>query len=126
MKPAKTSRIQSTTVLVMAIVILVPSMIGFVMKFIEFIHTFQGDVAGIFAITPISNYLLASLGFFCLLIWATMNGMFHDIEKPKQTMLDTENMLDADTWHPTQTFLGGLYAANQASSSQPSQGETSA
>ena len=43
MKTEKVSRVQSTTVLVMAIAILVPSMIGFVMKFVEFIHTFQGD-----------------------------------------------------------------------------------
>ena len=78
----------------MAIAILVPSMIGFAMKFIEFIRTFQGDVAGIFAITPISNYLLASLGFFCLLIWATMNGMFHDIERPKHRMLEIDQQLD--------------------------------
>jgi nitrogen fixation-related uncharacterized protein len=94
MKTQKTSRIQSITVLVMAIAILVPSMIGFVMKFIEFIHTFQGDVAGVFAITPISNYLFASLGFFCLLIWATMNGMFHDIERPKHRMLEIDQQLD--------------------------------
>jgi nitrogen fixation-related uncharacterized protein len=90
----KTTRLQSITVLVMAIVILVPSMLGFVMKFIEFVHTFQGDVSGIFAITPISNYLLASLGFFCLFVWALMNGMFHDIEQPKHRMLEIDQQLD--------------------------------
>ena len=94
MSTAKKSRLRSITVLIMAAVILVPSMIGFVMKFIEFIHTFQGDAAGVFAITPISNYLLASLGFFCLFIWATMNGMFHDIERPKHRMLEIEQQLD--------------------------------
>lgn len=88
------SRLRSIAVLVMAVVILVPSMLGFGMKFIEFIHTFQGDVTGVFAITPISNYLLASLGFFCLLIWATMNGMFHDIERPKHHMLEIDQQLD--------------------------------
>lgn len=94
MKTEKTSRVRSLTVLIMAVVILVPSMIGFVMKFIEFVHTFQDDAAGVFAITPISNYLLASLGFFCLLMWATMNGMFHDIERPKHRMLEIDRQLD--------------------------------
>ena len=59
----------------MSVAILVPSMAGFVMKFIEFMRTFQGETDGAFAITPMLNYLLASLGFFCLLIWATFNGM---------------------------------------------------
>lgn len=80
--------------LMFAIVILTPSMMGFVMKFFEFIHTFRDDSQGAFAITPMVNYLLASLGFFCLLLWATMNGMFQDLEKPKHVMLDREIMLD--------------------------------
>ena len=94
MQNAPVPRRQSITVLTMAVVILGASMVGFVMKFIEFIRTFQGDVSGIFAITPISNYLLASLGFFCLLLWATMNGMFHDIERPKHHMLEIDQQLD--------------------------------
>ena len=40
------------------------------------------------------NYLLASLGFLCLLLWAAVNGMFHDMEKPKRIMLRREMMLD--------------------------------
>jgi hypothetical protein len=80
--------------LVFAVLILVPSMIGFVMKFMEFIHTFRDDAAGAFAITPMVNYLLASLGFLCLLLWSVANGMFRDMEKPKQIMLEREAMLD--------------------------------
>ncbi len=90
----KSGRLRSLTVLIMAIAILIPSMLGFGMKFFEFVQTFRSDPAGIFAITPISNYLLASLGFFCLLIWATMNGMFHDIERPKHRMLEIDQQLD--------------------------------
>ena len=90
----KTSRLKNTTLLVMAILILVPSMMGFVAKFIEFIHTFQGEADGAFAITPMLNYLLASVGFFCMLIWAISNGMFHDMEKPKHYMLEVEAQLD--------------------------------
>jgi hypothetical protein len=80
--------------LVMAIVILVPSMLGFVTKFIEFIHTFRGEADGAFAVTPILNYLLASIGFFCMLIWATVNGMFHDVERPKYRMLEIDEALN--------------------------------
>ena len=77
-----------------AVIILIPSMMGFVAKFREFIHTFQGESDGAFAITPMVNYLLASLGFLCMLTWAIMNGMFRDLEKPKETMLQRERELD--------------------------------
>ena len=80
--------------LIFAVPILLFSGIGFGAKFLEFIHTFQGDTEGAFAITPMVNYLLASAGFFCLLVWATMNGMFTDIEKPKHTMLEDDAALD--------------------------------
>ena len=90
----KKRRRRSMVTLIFAVLILTPSMLGFAAKFVEFIHTFQGETEGAFAITPMVNYLLASLGFFCLLVWATLNGMFHDIEKPKQTMLDNDAALD--------------------------------
>ena len=80
--------------LTFAVIILTPSMIGFVMKFSEFIHTFQGDSQGAFAITPMVNYLLASLGFLFMLLWAAANGTFRDMEAPKHTMLQRELMLD--------------------------------
>ena len=49
---------------------------------------------GAFAIAPIVNYLLASAGFLFVLLWATANGMFHDIEAPKYRMLEREEELD--------------------------------
>src|SRR5262245_11176862 len=61
-----TSRAQALTTIGFALVILVPSLLGFANKFREFILLYRGDVDGVFAITPIMNYLLASLGFFCL------------------------------------------------------------
>ncbi len=76
-------------------VILGPSMLGFGMKFIEFIAIFRGDGEGAFAIAPILNYLLASFGFLLLFGWAAANGMFHNIEGPKYTMLANEARLDA-------------------------------
>lgn len=89
-----TTRSQRITTLVLALVILIPSCFGFGNKFREFILLFRGDVDGVFAITPIMNYLLASLGFFCLFCWAILHGMFRDIEQPKTAMLETERLLD--------------------------------
>ena len=84
--------------LLLAVLILVPSLWGFGSKFLEFVALVRGEVDGAFAVTPVVNYLLASLGFLCLFGWAACNGMFHDIERPKQTMLENEARLDGDTW----------------------------
>lgn len=92
-KLAKQIRIWIT--IVAGALILIFSGLGFGAKFIELIHTFTGESDGVFAITPMVNYLLATMGFFCMLIWATVNGMFHDVEGPKQTMLERDEMLDA-------------------------------
>lgn len=85
---------------VLAVVILIPSMLGFGNKLLEFIALVRGDVDGAFAISPVANYLLASLGFFCLLLWATLNGMFKDIEEPKHDLLTRENELDRNGSFP--------------------------
>jgi hypothetical protein len=85
---------QTRTTLLLAVLILIPSGYGFVGKFIELIHVYQGDASGAFAVAPIMNYLLASLGFFCLLLWAAARGMFRDIERPKLDMLAHEETLD--------------------------------
>lgn len=92
----KPGRLRLAVTAILALVILIPSMLGFVNKFYELILLCRGDVDGAFAITPVVNYLLASLGFFCLLCWAAFNGMFHDIEAPKRSMLETESRLDGD------------------------------
>ena len=83
--------------LLMALAVLLPSLYGFGTKLIEFIALFRGDVDGAFAISPVLNYLLASLGFLCLFGWAAMHGMFRDVEGPKVTMLENEARLDADS-----------------------------
>jgi len=90
------NRLKPAVLVVMSVLILVPSMVGFVMKFREFIRTFQDSTDGAFAITPMLNYLLASLGFFSLLIWAAANGMFRDIEEPKYRMLEIDAELNAE------------------------------
>jgi hypothetical protein len=92
-KPLHNRLILAVT-LVLAVLILVPSMLGFINKFIEFYHVARGEADGAFALTPLVNYLLASLGFFCLLLWAIGQGMFHDIEAPKHAMLENERRLD--------------------------------
>ena len=97
-KPARlTSQQRKMWVTVgMAFLILLPSMYGFIGKFIEFVNIYRGSSGGEFAVAPIMNYLLASAGFFCLLVWAAWNGMFRDIEKPKDEMLANEALLDRE------------------------------
>jgi hypothetical protein len=90
-------RWQRWTTLILAVLILLPSMYGFVGKFIEFVHIYRGEAGGAFAVAPIMNYLLATLGFFCLLIWAARNGMFHNVEQPKLKMLENEQLLDRNS-----------------------------
>ncbi len=89
-----TSRTHRLVMLLMAVAVLVPSLFGFGTKFVEFIALYRGDVEGAFAISPILNYLLASLGFLFLFGWAALGGMFRDIEAPKYTMLENEARLD--------------------------------
>lgn len=90
----RTANWQIRVTLLFAVLILVLSGYGFVGKFIELIQVFRGEPGGAFAVAPIMNYLLASLGFFCLLLWASAHGMFRDIESPKHDMLAHEEVLD--------------------------------
>jgi hypothetical protein len=80
--------------LLLALVILVPSLLGFGNKFLELIRIYRGDADGAFAVAPITNYILASTGFLLLFFWAAGNGMFRDIERPKYAMLENERRLD--------------------------------
>jgi hypothetical protein len=89
-----TSRFQVRLTLLLAVLILVPSGYGFVGKFIELVRVYRGEAEGAFAAAPMMNYLLASFGFFCLLLWAGAHGMFRDIESPKYDMLQHEELLD--------------------------------
>ena len=88
------ARLTFVFTIVLALLILIPSMLGFIAKFIELVAVLNGEPDGVFALTPILNYLLASLGFFCLLMWAAGRGMFHDVELPKRAMLEREDLLD--------------------------------
>lgn len=94
--PEKNRSTAWTITVFFGVLILIPSLIGFLMKFTEFISVAEGTGSGQFAITPIVNYLLASAGFFFLLMWAAFNGMFKDLEHPKFVMLETEKELDAN------------------------------
>ena len=86
-------------ILALAVVILGFCFFGFGSKFVELVRLVISDEdaarEGVFAVAPLVNYLLASAGFLCLLGWAAAHGMFHNIELPKQTMLDTEAQLDS-------------------------------
>lgn len=101
----RSPRLRRLLLAVLAVAILVPSMLGFANKFIELVHVYRGDPGGAFAIAPIVNYLLASIGFLFLLGWAALNGMFRDIEAPKRTMLENEARLDAAAGRQTTILL---------------------
>lgn len=106
----RSARRRRLILLIMASVILVPSLYGFGTKFLEFIALYRGDIEGAFAITPILNYLLASLGFICLFAWAILSGMFRDIEGPKWTMLENEALLDREPARPPSAGFGGRFS----------------
>jgi hypothetical protein len=80
---------------VLALVILVPALVGFGAKFRELL-LLVGDEEGAFTVVPILNYLLVTLGFLFLFGWAVLHGMFRDIERPKYTMLANERRLNEE------------------------------
>lgn len=81
--------------LILMLVILVPACIGFSMKFRELV-ALSVDEDGAFAIMPVVTYLVTSVGFLFLLIFAMLRGMFRNIEKPKYDMLERERQLDEE------------------------------
>jgi len=93
--PRPQARSRSIGMIVLALVILVPAMLGFGIKFKEFLFLVR-DQEGAFTVVPILNYLLVSFGFLLLFGWAILHGMFRDIEKPKHTMLANEQRLDEE------------------------------
>jgi len=76
------------------ITVILPAVLGFAHKFIRLIQTAETDPDGGFALFPITSYAAVTLGFLCLLVWAVTNGMCHDVEEPKYTMLEREAALD--------------------------------
>ena len=92
---ASSPRARSIGMIVLALVILVPALLGFGRKFQELL-ALVGDEEGAFTVMPVLNYLLVTLGFLMLFGWAVLHGMFRDIEKPKYTMLENERRLDEE------------------------------
>ncbi len=74
--------------------VLIPTILGFANKFLDLIIIAQGDEEGAFALTPMINYLLATAGFFCMLMYAVTQGAFHDINAPSHSMFENELELD--------------------------------
>ncbi len=95
-RPRSLGRPRPLTTAVLALVILVPALIGFAVKFSEFLALVASE-EGAFTVVPVLNYLLVSAGFLLLFLWAFLHGMFRDIERPKFTMLDNERRLDAES-----------------------------
>lgn len=79
---------------VFSAIVLVPTILGFANKFLDLVLVVQGDEEGAFAVTPIVNYLFATAGFLCLLVWTAMHGAFQDLDGPSRTMFENEQRLD--------------------------------
>lgn len=77
-----------------AALVLIPTILGFANKFLDLILISQGDEEGAFAVTPIMNYLLATAGFVCLLLWTAGQGAFKDLDGPSHWMMENEHRLD--------------------------------
>lgn len=75
--------------------VLIPVILGFSNKFLDLILIIQGDEEGAFAATPIVNYLFATAGFFCLMLWTACQGAFHELDTPSHVMFENEQRLDA-------------------------------
>jgi hypothetical protein len=94
----KAERTRDIFVTILALVIFAFCSYGFGGKLLELVRLVkESDSAaseGVFAVAPLMNYLLASAGFLCMLGWAACHGMFRDIERPKQTMLEYDQQLD--------------------------------
>jgi hypothetical protein len=95
-RPARLGGSSFWTTAIFAMLILIPCFVAFSNKLREFILLYRHQVDGIFAISPIVNYLLASLGFFFLFWWGVCNGMFSQMEQPKRSFLEQERRLDAE------------------------------
>ena len=74
--------------------VLIPSLMGFANKFLDLMIVAQGDEEGAFALTPMINYLLATAGFFCMLMWAITQGAFYDLNQPSHQMFGRELELE--------------------------------
>ncbi len=96
-RPSRASRIAMGCLFA---AIVVPAAVGFTTKFVEFVRTLSSEEGGGFTLVPIANYVLVSLGFVCLLVWAVVHGMFRNVEKPKYTMIEREAELDRQDGHP--------------------------
>jgi hypothetical protein len=98
-------------VTIMALVLFIVCAYGFGGKLLELVRLVrESDSAaseGVFAVAPLMNYLLASAGFLCMLGWAACHGMFHDIERPKKTMLEYDQKLNehSDDAHFSDSIL---------------------
>ena len=76
---------------------LMPSSLGCAKKFLDRSIIAQGDEGGTFALTPMITYLLATAGFFCMLMYTVTQGAFHDLNAPSRAMF--ENELERQTLH---------------------------
>jgi hypothetical protein len=100
-KSAPRSR-QTWIPIIFALVIFIPCIFGFGTKFLELVKLSHTDLEGRFALTPVVNYLLATIGFLCMFVWGAMRGTFHNVEDAKQRMLDVDEMIEEASRRPAE------------------------
>lgn len=93
--PPLTSRRNRVWFWFFTLLVLIPTVLGFANKFLDLLVILQGDDEGAFALTPVINYLLATAGFLCLLLWTAAQGAFRDINQPSRDMFENERQLDS-------------------------------
>jgi nitrogen fixation-related uncharacterized protein len=67
---------------------------GFAYKLIQFSKEALTSEVASFALVPILTYVLVSIGFSCLFVWALCRGQFTDVEGPKYRLLELEERHD--------------------------------
>lgn len=90
------NRKNASVVAIFCGLILVSGALGFGFKLFEMISTIFESPDYRFALPPVLTYLFVAAGFFCMLIVATLRGMFRNVEAPKYRMLELESAYDAE------------------------------
>ncbi len=108
-------RAQRITLIVFLVVFLLPAAVGFAIKLYEFMAVANGATSeGTFMLVPVLNYFIVFMGMLCMLAWATTNGMFRDIEKPKFDMLERERQLDESEGVLWDVFSSDNHSSNKS------------
>jgi len=107
---------QSWIPIIFGLVIFIPCILGFGTKFLELVKLSHTDLEGRFALTPVVNYLLATIGFLCLFVWGALRGTFHNVEEAKQRMLEFDELIEEASRQPAEQVPSSIRTAVEKNS----------